>query len=896
MKYPTNSIKNAAAWLHKHGGNVLALDGKGPITPWKDWQSERQSGEEAGAQPWGRASGVSVVMGVGGFRCFDIDGCTDSAVVQAILDALELPRDYPWVVESGSGEGYHVWIRCNAGDVFRNNETREPASGYRFDHLELRWAIVPTVAPGSYHPDTGARYEFWKDVPSGPPATVEALQVQRAVKAVCKPKDRRPNRQSAAADYGDRDVQDVREALQCIPPRPDYPEWIRVISAVLDAVGGDAKTAESLLKDWSPEEKRGEYVAKLRSPLSDVTQGTLWWLAMQHGYDPKPPDSGPQDPGDAGGGTPTSSEPSSPRDPMPTPSQPSDTSPSEAESFSVDAFDRALRDLDGRDAECKATRLLEQVATLSRAEIARCRDILEDRGARVRLIRSWHSDAKAVKKEQQSAQASSQSQGPQDLEHGELTAWITDKVQERDTFALDRSGALYHYAGGKYRHGGERYLNQRIKAVLDAHDMTAEFSRYRCEEVRHRIETGAPELWETPPAHRINLRNGILNLRTGELEEHTPEWLSTRQVQVKYDPDAEGSAWRDFFASVLPEDAGAQVGFEIAATLIRPAFGRRKAFYLHGGPSTGKSTLIRNLIQGVLGEDGVTHITLQDLEADSFARADLFGRMLNVCADLPSEPLEGTSVFKQITGGDRMNAQRKYKDRFNFTPHCNLLFSGNGPIKAPGAGDAFWDRWVVIPFRNQFSRGDDGHEPQDELDARLQDPTELSALLNEILRVLPAVADRGVTVTGSMAQSLDAMRRDVENTPAAHAGDGAHRSDTPQEAPEVQPAGVREAKTSADGALDAENPALKDFEKAEELDTGGACPKRSAFQSSESEHDARAKATMQYASGDRVQTPDGHGHVQEIDYAQGRLIVKLDDATGGTPYPLGEVEPADAPF
>lgn len=61
--------------------------------------------------------------------------------------------------------------------------------------------------------------------------------------------------------------------------------------------------------------------------------------------------------------------------------------------------------------------------------------------------------------------------------------------------------------------------------------------------------------------------------------------------------------------------------------------------------------------------------------------------------------MEGTSVFKRI-GGDRMTAQRKYEDPFTFAPACHLLFSGNGPV-APGAGEAFWDRWHVIPFEEE---------------------------------------------------------------------------------------------------------------------------------------------------------------------------------------------------
>ncbi len=84
-------------------------------------------------------------------------------------------------------------------------------------------------------------------------------------------------------------VDEVRAALRCIPPRPDYSEWVRITSAVLDAVGGDTDLAESLLKKWSPEEEEGEYRKKLANPLERVRRATLFHLARENGYRPDIP-------------------------------------------------------------------------------------------------------------------------------------------------------------------------------------------------------------------------------------------------------------------------------------------------------------------------------------------------------------------------------------------------------------------------------------------------------------------------------------------------------------------------------------------------------------------------------------------------------------------------------
>jgi putative DNA primase/helicase len=77
---------------------------------------------------------------------------------------------------------------------------------------------------------------------------------------------------------------EVREMLAGIPKRPQYHDWIKLVAAVGDALPDE--DAIEVLNEWSPEESRGEYAAKLRKRLKDVHVGTLIHLARQHGYSP----------------------------------------------------------------------------------------------------------------------------------------------------------------------------------------------------------------------------------------------------------------------------------------------------------------------------------------------------------------------------------------------------------------------------------------------------------------------------------------------------------------------------------------------------------------------------------------------------------------------------------
>jgi hypothetical protein len=75
----------------------------------------------------------------------------------------------------------------------------------------------------------------------------------------------------------------IREMLAVIPKRPDYHDWIKVVSAVGDALP-DVDEAIGVLNEWSEEERTGEYAEKLKHRLKDVHVGTLIHLARERGW------------------------------------------------------------------------------------------------------------------------------------------------------------------------------------------------------------------------------------------------------------------------------------------------------------------------------------------------------------------------------------------------------------------------------------------------------------------------------------------------------------------------------------------------------------------------------------------------------------------------------------
>lgn len=207
---------------------------------------------------------------------------------------------------------------------------------------------------------------------------------------------------------------------------------------------------------------------------------------------------------------------------------------------------------------------------------------------------------------------------------------------------------------------------------------------------------------ESPPFDRINLVNGIFNLKTGLLESHTSDWLSPIQLPVKYDPKAECPGIDNFFAYVLPADMYEQeVAYQLAALLMIPYMGAQRAGLLQGDRGTGKSRFLA-LLRAFLGVRNVSTKSLHQLEENRFAFAYLYGKLANIFADLPARHLETTSMFKQITCEDYIDAEYKRGAQFQFKPFCRLLFSSNLPPQSKDVSGAFLDRWWVFPLNRRF--------------------------------------------------------------------------------------------------------------------------------------------------------------------------------------------------
>lgn len=260
---------------------------------------------------------------------------------------------------------------------------------------------------------------------------------------------------------------------------------------------------------------------------------------------------------------------------------------------------------------------------------------------------------------------------------------------------LGRDRRLWRYTNGVYRPDGDDWARYRVRQLVGHR-----FKRSQLDEVCAYLRAELPTLGHEPPKQFINCTNGLLDWKTGTLHPHSPDVVSTNQIPVAWKPDATAPRFIRFLSDVVPHDAVGAIE-EVMGYALYAGNPFRKAVLLLGPGGNGKSVLLR-LFATLLGEENVSSVPLHALADDRFAAAHLFGKLANICGDLDATSIKRTDYFKQITGGDLIYAQHKFRDAFAFMSYALPIFSANQAPATADQSEAWFDRWITIPMPRRF--------------------------------------------------------------------------------------------------------------------------------------------------------------------------------------------------
>lgn len=239
-----------------------------------------------------------------------------------------------------------------------------------------------------------------------------------------------------------------------------------------------------------------------------------------------------------------------------------------------------------------------------------------------------------------------------------------------------------------------------------------------------------------PDPWLLNVQNGVLDLRTGDLLPHDPSLMISRISEVTYDPDARDPRWERYLKSVTNGDDELIAYLRRAAGYTLTADTSEEVFFIIYGPqASGKSTFIDALMT-ILGDMAMltqadTLMHQRGNQAPKEELAAMLDKRMVATIEIPDGGRFAEGLVKQMTGGDKIAARHLYKDRFEFQPVFKLWIATN---HAPRAyDDAIWRRIKRVPFPVTV--------PVGERDPRLK--AELKVARTELARTVMAWAVRG---------------------------------------------------------------------------------------------------------------------------------------------------------
>jgi putative DNA primase/helicase len=205
---------------------------------------------------------------------------------------------------------------------------------------------------------------------------------------------------------------------------------------------------------------------------------------------------------------------------------------------------------------------------------------------------------------------------------------------------------------------------------------------------------------------KLNLKNGLLNVETMEMEEHTPKYFSTVQVPHEYDPTALCPTFGTFIETVSNNDTStAQMIQEMFGYCLTDGNPKHKVFYLYGDTArNGKSTTAK-IICGLIGWGNVSTLSLAQVGGDnSSVLTSLIGKQINFSDEISSKYI-ASSRLTALSAEAMIEINPKFKSAFLQKINAKFLITCND-LPAFNDYQGMKHRMIAIPFSYQIPQAE----------------------------------------------------------------------------------------------------------------------------------------------------------------------------------------------
>ena len=212
------------------------------------------------------------------------------------------------------------------------------------------------------------------------------------------------------------------------------------------------------------------------------------------------------------------------------------------------------------------------------------------------------------------------------------------------------------------------------------------------------------EQWDSNP-DLMGARNGVINLKTGELMNNGPEMRISMKSSIQYIPGYRNERWQRFLDDMTGGDREYQkylqraVGYSITGRSNLDII-----FLMYGPPGTGKNTFIESVMKAAgeyswpLDLSVIAQTGGMSGNSDLYHIAELFNKRLSWVDELPEGEKLKENTMKKLSGSSLMSARSPGGRPFSFYLMAKIWLSSNH--RPPVTDEAMWRRLVALPFNH----------------------------------------------------------------------------------------------------------------------------------------------------------------------------------------------------
>lgn len=284
--------------------------------------------------------------------------------------------------------------------------------------------------------------------------------------------------------------------------------------------------------------------------------------------------------------------------------------------------------------------------------------------------------------------------------------WNTWMVFDGKAWEPDRTGYVDYLAKvvvrGIYNEAAAEPDDAKRKQLVK-HAAASESNR----SVRAMLDRAKSELPVIPAEfnkhlYLINCNNGTLDLRIGELRDHSPHDMLTRCLKADYDPLAVCPLWEDFIQGIFDQDAALiQFMKEALGMSLCGDTSEQCLFICHGSGSNGKTTMLETV--RIIMEDyglaaNIETFSMRKHQGIGNDVAELYGARLVTASENTLGSRLNEAFIKKATGKEPLRARRLHENEFQFMPEFSIWFAVNHKPVVKDTSKGMWRRVHFIPF------------------------------------------------------------------------------------------------------------------------------------------------------------------------------------------------------